>query len=208
MTELAQVDVERFNARPGAGITGIHVARPAAPTAHELLREAQAVDLPFLQEMCYLTTYHSSGRNSTQGDIPTLDEAKAGDLMEIYLGGWGRRGDYGAIAVSNETGLKIGAAWYRRYVQRYPYELTIAVREGHRGQGVGGLLLRHLLDHADQHNRPEICLKVRKDNAVARRLYAKLGFVPISDEGAHEVMVASTACCPEARGNYSGVALA
>jgi GNAT superfamily N-acetyltransferase len=197
MNEFEEIYPYRANGRTGADIKGI--ATPPAPAAHEslrgagtFLREAKAVDLPFLQEMCYLATFRWSGRTDIQENIPTFEEAKAGEAMEAYLGGWGRKGDYGVVAVSNATGLSIGAAWYRRYVQRYPYELTVAVRQEHQGHGVGGSLLRHLLDHASQNNRPEICLKVRNDNNVARTLYERLGFEPISDEKTYEVMVAST----------------
>ena len=188
-------------------LTDMHLEAKSSLRAHPLsaqafLREAKTVDIPFLQEMCYLATFRWSGRTDGHEKIATFEEAKAGEAMEAYLGGWGRKGDYGVIAVSNATGRSIGAAWYRRYVQRYPYELTVAVQQEHQGQGVGGSLLRHLLDHASQHNRPEICLKVRKDNNVARGLYEKLGFEPVFDEKTYEIMVASTNCSTKARSNY------
>ncbi len=189
------------------GLTDMHLEAKSSLRAHPLsaqafLREAKTVDIPFLQEMCYLATFRWSGRTDGHEKIATFEEAKAGEAMEAYLGGWGRKGDYGVIAVSNATGRSIGAAWYRRYVQRYPYELTVAVQQEHQGQGVGGSLLRHLLDHASQHNRPEISLKVRRDNDVARRLYERLGFEPISDEKTYEIMVASTNCSTKAGSNY------
>ncbi len=207
MNEHEQIYAYRADGPTRADITGI--AMPPAPAAREslrgaqaFLREAKAFDIPFLQEMCYLATFRWSGRTDIHEKIPTFEEAKAGEAMEAYLGGWGRKSDYGVIAVSNATGLSIGAAWYRRYVQRYPYELTVAVQQEHQGQGVGSSLLRHLLDHASQHNRPEISLKVRRDNDVARRLYERLGFEPISDEKTYEIMVASTNCSTKAGSNY------
>ncbi len=207
MNDFEDVHLYRANGVTRADIRGI--AMPPSSTAGEplrragtFLREAKVEDLPFLQEMCYLATFCWSGRTATDGDVPTFEEAMAGEAMEAYLGGWGRKGDYGVVAVSTETGLVTGAAWYRRYLQRYPYELTVAVRPEHQGHGVGSSLLRHLLDHAGQHNRPEICLKVRKGNNVARRLYERLGFDPVSDEKTYEVMVASTSRSSGAGSGY------
>lgn len=214
MSEPGHIHGHRAKGPGGGDVTRIHFAAPLGPAARvpwreaqTSLREAKAADLPFLQEMCYLAMSQTSGRNNVGENIPTFEEARVGEAMGAYLGGWGRRGDYGVIAV-NTVGVNIGAAWYRRYVQRYPYELTLAVREEHRRQGVGGLLLRHLLAHAGQHNRPELCLKVRKDNDVAISLYKDLGFGPTLDENTHIVMVASTGGCTSASSSCSGVALA
>ena len=158
-------------------------------------------DIPFLQEMCYLATFRWSGRTDGHEKIATFEEAKAGEAMEAYLGGWGRKGDYGVIAVSNATGRSIGAAWYRRYVQRYPYELTVAVQQEHQGQGVGGSLFAIYLIMPVNIIVPRYASKSEK-TIMFQRAIRKAGFEPVFDEKTYEIMVASTNCSTKARSNY------
>lgn len=53
---------------------------------------------------------------------------------------------------------------------------TLAVAPSHRGRGLGGLLLRELLDEAGRRRQTVVQLEVRASNAVAQRLYAQHGF--------------------------------
>lgn len=56
--------------------------------------------------------------------------------------------------------------------------LTIAVHEGHQGQGVGKLMMTHLIDWAKSTSHVEkIELHVRAVNLQAIALYKKMGFV-------------------------------
>lgn len=56
--------------------------------------------------------------------------------------------------------------------------LTIAIHEGHQGQGFGRLLMEHLIAWAKAQEPIErFELNVRSQNTVAIRLYEKLGFV-------------------------------
>lgn len=54
--------------------------------------------------------------------------------------------------------------------------LTIAVEERHRGEGIGGSLLQHLLGTASARGARRVFLEVRADNPVARHLYESRGF--------------------------------
>jgi [ribosomal protein S18]-alanine N-acetyltransferase len=56
---------------------------------------------------------------------------------------------------------------------------TIAVAPMHRGQGIGELLLNHLIDHANELMAERITLEVRISNSVAQQLYLKYGFEPV-----------------------------
>jgi len=70
--------------------------------------------------------------------------------------------------------------------------LTIAVHEGHQGQGVGKLMMTHLVDWAKSTPSVEkIELHVRATNSQAIALYKKLGFV---EEGRlkHRVKISDT----------------
>ena len=53
---------------------------------------------------------------------------------------------------------------------------TLAVRAGHQGRGLGGELLRALLDEARRRGAGEVLLEVRAENAAAQQLYARHGF--------------------------------
>ncbi len=53
---------------------------------------------------------------------------------------------------------------------------TLAVHPEWRGQGLGELLLVHLIDRASQVNAAILTLEVRATNLVAQRLYGKYGF--------------------------------
>ena len=54
--------------------------------------------------------------------------------------------------------------------------INIAVREGHRGKGVGELLLISSIDLASQLKASVVTLEVRASNTVAQNLYLKYGF--------------------------------
>lgn len=54
--------------------------------------------------------------------------------------------------------------------------LTIGVRPGLQGRGLGSMLLTELLDEAAERGCGEVFLDVRADNDRARRLYERLGF--------------------------------
>jgi ribosomal-protein-alanine N-acetyltransferase len=53
---------------------------------------------------------------------------------------------------------------------------SVAVRPGFRGKGLGELLMLALFDIATRLGARWVTLEVRVSNAVARRLYAKMGF--------------------------------
>ncbi len=53
---------------------------------------------------------------------------------------------------------------------------NIAVHPGWRGKGIGERLMRELMRRALQRGARRATLEVRKSNAVARRLYERLGF--------------------------------
>ena len=57
--------------------------------------------------------------------------------------------------------------------------LSLGVVPESRGQGVGRTLLRAVIDEAEQRGRPSAVLEVAADNAAARALYARAGFVAV-----------------------------
>src|ERR687897_597061 len=82
-----------------------------------------------------------------------------------------------------------GAAWWRLltaetkgygYVDDATPELAIAVSPGHRGRGLGGRMLRELLDAA-RASFDAVSLSVRADNPAVR-LYERAGFRTVGDD--------------------------
>ncbi|HMV46266.1 MAG TPA: N-acetyltransferase, partial [Blastocatellia bacterium] len=66
-------------------------------------------------------------------------------------------------------------------------ELTIALLPEFRGRGIGEKLMTQMLSHALNHHAA-VCLSVSPDNP-ALRLYQKLGFETVKEEGASLTMV-------------------
>jgi ribosomal protein S18 acetylase RimI-like enzyme len=75
------------------------------------------------------------------------------------------------------------------YVERQPTVIVLmgfAVLAEQRGRGIGATALRMLLDEAARDGKP-VRLHVEQTNP-ARRLYERLGFRWIADEGVHWLM--------------------
>jgi ribosomal-protein-alanine N-acetyltransferase len=62
---------------------------------------------------------------------------------------------------------------------------TLAVCRDRQGAGLGGLLLRALLDEAARRACTQVYLEVRADNAAAIALYQRHGFQRIGDRPAY-----------------------
>lgn len=75
---------------------------------------------------------------------------------------------------------------------------TVAVREEHRGKGVGSAMLTELLAEAARRGATEIFLEVRADNPGARSIYERFGFAQISvrrnyyDDGTDAIVMKRT----------------
>ncbi len=157
------------------------------------LRRAGVDDVDFLWEMLYHASY------AAELGVPSPAALRDHSDLARYVDGWGRPTDLGVIAVDAETGERAGAAWLRLltgnakgygYVDDDTPELAIAVLPAHRGKGVGGQLLRELLDAARGTLRA-VSRSVRADNP-ARRLYERIGFRTVYAAGASVTMMVAT----------------
>lgn len=133
--------------------------------------------------MLYLAIY------VPEGSQPLPQEIVFEPGLVKYIQGWGREGDLGFIAIEDGTGLPLGAAWLRLLKaanQGYGYlddatpELTIAVKEDYRGQGLGTELLQKLLEEAPR-LYSSISLSVSIGNPAAH-LYRRFGFEPVGQD--------------------------
>ena len=134
-----------------------------------LIRPARQDDLDLLWEFLTMAAYE-----------PSVEAAKAVSFVATHLTGWHRASDFGFVAEID--GVAAGAAWARHIpAEDNPFHIddrspvvTIAVRDGARGKGIGEALLRALIDEATARD-VRLSLDVRETNP-AMRLYERLGF--------------------------------
>ena len=132
------------------------------------LRPAVQDDLDVLWDFLAIAAYE-----------PDAAAAKVVPFVAAHLSGWQRSSDFGLIAETD--GGAVGAAWARHIpAEDNPFHIddrspvvTIAVRDGARGKGVGERLLRAFIDQARR--GACACLDVREINPPIR-LYERLGF--------------------------------
>ncbi|MFH1003264.1 MAG: ribosomal protein S18-alanine N-acetyltransferase [Chloroflexota bacterium] len=112
-------------------------------------------------------------------EAPPAPPPVAGDTsgpvsrLRQFLGGCFRGRDHAAGPAGGQQLLGFAGFWI---MAGEVHITSIAVREEHRGQGIGERLLISLIDLAvEQHGRL-MTLEVRASNTVAQRLYAKYGF--------------------------------
>lgn len=110
--------------------------------------------------------------------------------LQPYIADFGKDGDVCLCAVNEQQ--VIGAAWCR-YLQGYGSvegmpELAVSLLPSFRGKGIGTVLLVKFLEEIQKRNLPGISLSVQKENP-AYRLYERLGFEIVSDQGDTWIMV-------------------
>lgn len=120
--------------------------------------------------------------------MPPFDVVIEDPQLARYHRGWMRPGDTGVIA--EWRGAIVGVAFYRLfttedhghgYLDDETPEIAVAVVDGHRGRGIGTLLLNELSETARRAGLARLSLSVDGQNP-ARRLYEELGYRVLSDD--------------------------
>ncbi len=154
-----------------------------------LLRKIGVNDQDFLYEMLYQSIYVDT--NSPPPDRDIIKDPK----IRKYVENWGKKGDFGYIAIDNKTKKRIGAIWLRYFTSSdkgYGYiadnipELGIAVDYHKRGQKIGSALLKELLNQT-KYKIDSISLSVDPDNPAVR-LYERNGFIECGAAGTSIIM--------------------
>jgi ribosomal protein S18 acetylase RimI-like enzyme len=152
------------------------------------IRQLQKEDEPFLWTILYHALFVVPGGQP----FPPAIVNEPG--VKMYVEAWNPIQDPGFVALVN--GTRVGAVWLRKFrpdkrgcgfVNEDTPELTIAVLPGHRGKGIGGQLISHLIEMA-RHSYSAMSLNVSSMNP-ARRLYERFGFKVVREEGGSLVML-------------------
>lgn len=179
-----------------SAISTLHRAGHEVRDTNIVVHPAVKDDEPFLWEMLYEVVHW--GPEET-GPKPPPEELLSEPGLRRYLTDWGRKGDFALVAQEAKDGRKLGAAWYRLFPMRDPGygfvdaatpDIAIAVVPDRRGTGVGGALLRVLMDEARSNGFDALSLSVQKSNHVALGLYEKKGLTRHRDDGDAWVMKA------------------
>jgi GNAT superfamily N-acetyltransferase len=134
--------------------------------------------------------------------MPDADMPGAAEFFEYaphaaaYSENFGRKGDIGLVVYDAVRGEDVGAIWGREYergeedgvMRDHPFEITLAVRESLRGQGIGRQLLDNMATIAWHAGRTELSLGVH-ERSPARRLYEAAGYVALKDSNDVEARV-------------------
>ena len=153
--------------------------------SHLRIRGADGFDLPFLEKVFVIAA------DWNPATAKGVEHWMTDPTLEKYLGTWRQGSDFGFV-VEGETD-PVGAVWMRYFtpddgsygfVDEQTPELTLGVREGFRGQGVGRVLLQAAQDAA-----PDTLSLSVEDGNRAIRLYESVGFVPVGRVGNSTTML-------------------
>lgn len=158
-----------------------------------VIRELAHEEEDFLREMLYEALNWNPER-----ELPPPESVLAHPQAAIYHRDWGRPGDTALVA--QDAGELLGLVWWRfftlaehghGYVDDDTPELGIAVREGHRGRGVGRSLMLAAAERARRQGLARLALSVDTGNTSAKRLYESLGYVEYRpDDGRGRMVLA------------------
>ena len=166
---------------PGMMTSAAFGWRRAADAGLTFRRIADA-DLPFLARL------YASTRTEELAAAPWTAEQRAAFLAMQFQAQHTHYQQYYPTAdwlVTMRAGEDIG----RLYVDRWPSEhcvIDIAFLPEHRSSGLGGALMRDLLDEAAAAGKA-VSIHVEKFNP-AMRLYRRLGFLTEEDKGVYDLM--------------------
>jgi len=107
-------------------------------------------------------------------------------LDQLVLGGYWSRASYAAECerlgkqiwgvMTGEQLVGFGILWV---ILDEAHVVMLAVHPDYRRQGIGKMIVEHLLTIAQAKQCPWVVLEVRVSNQAARHLYEKLGFTPL-----------------------------
>jgi len=140
------------------------------------IRDIKQSEYPFFEDMLYEAIFIPEGEDKPEKDIILHPD------VYKYIRAFGRKGDL--CLVADMQGLLTGAVWTRLFTEEekgYGFfdaetpELSMAVREKYRHQGIGTLLLNKMTDRLIYEEYRQVSLSVDKRN-YACDFYKRQGF--------------------------------
>ncbi|MBU0475385.1 MAG: GNAT family N-acetyltransferase [Bacteroidetes bacterium] len=134
-------------------------------------------DFEFLKDMLYLAIYVPEGVEPFPIEIIENPE------ISKYIDNWGRKDDFGIIAIDKNVNKKVGLIWIRTFpeeIKSYGFineetpELSMSVIPEYRGKGIGTKMIEKLFEEI-KNKYKQISLSVSKENP-AKRLYERFSF--------------------------------
>ena len=115
-------------------------------------------------------------KNSDVPQVVTIEAASSATpwTRAMFMSELGRPGTIDLVA--HRSGDVLGYIMVSRYADVW-HILNVVVREAHRDQGIGGLLLDELFERASAKPHLGFTLEVRVSNARAIHLYRRKGFL-------------------------------
>jgi L-amino acid N-acyltransferase len=137
------------------------------------LKDCGAADLPAILDIFNHAILHTTALYEYQPR--TLDMLKVWHADKV-------RGKYPVVGAFDEPGRLVGFASYGPFRPhpgfKYTVEHSVYVEEGHRGQGVGRLLLTEIIARAQAQDYHVLVGAIDGENLASVRLHASLGFAP------------------------------
>lgn len=142
---------------------------------HFKIRHIREEEWPLLEDFLYEAIYVPEG---FEGEVPRsviYDDPKCCAAFE----GFGTLPDDRAV-VAEVDGAVVGACWVRTtdeygHIDDKTPSFSISLHKPYRGMGIGGSMMRTMLDELRKAGYARCSLSVQKENP-ALRLYKRLGF--------------------------------
>ena len=137
-----------------------------------IIRDIKPIEYSFLKEMLYQAIFVADKKIVLPREI-----IEQPDLRK-YIQDFGKMGDF--CLVAEQYRKLIGAIWIR-FIKGYGFvdnetpELSMAVLNGHRGNGIGKQLLTAMIDRLKYKQLKRVSLSVDREN-FAYGFYKKHGF--------------------------------
>lgn len=146
--------------------------------SEEDVSQVNDIDREAFPTMLPAPNYHRELQNHLAHYIVALDTEKVVDLPEP---GNGFKKVFKFLFDEQPGALKIPRQFVLGFVGMWilvdeAHITSIAVRETHKGRGIGELMLIAIIERAIELNARMVTLEVRVSNKVAQNLYLKYGF--------------------------------
>lgn len=140
-----------------------------------VIRHIRQAEWPLIEDFLYEAVFIPEG---FEGEVPRSVIRDDPKCRAAYLGFGSLPDDRALVAVVDDT--VVGACWVRTtdeygHIDDDTPSFSISLYEPYRGYGMGGAMMRRMLDELGEAGYARVSLSVQKENP-ALRLYERLGF--------------------------------